>query len=74
MTTSQAKFLVVASIGITFYQALVIRRLYKSLVFGKRQFNKLHEATDYLLEIIQENDIELTEFDIIALTTISEGK
>lgn len=58
--------------GITIYQAFVIGRLLNRLKTGQRQFNKLHEISDYFLEIINENDIELTEFDLIALTAITE--
>jgi hypothetical protein len=77
MTETQVKLIrtsIMALVGISFYQAFIIRRLNNDLNRGRRQFNKLHEATEYLLEIINENDIELTEFDLIALTTISENE
>lgn len=69
-----AQSLIMTLVGITVYQAFVIRRLANELNIGERQFNKLHDAADYLLEIINENDIELTEFDLIALTSITDGK
>lgn len=77
MTETQVKFvriLIASIVSITVYQAFIISRLTKELKFGRNQFSKLHEAADYLLEIIDKNDIELTEFDLIALTAISEGK
>lgn len=77
MTETQIKIvriLIASMVGMSFYQAFVIRRLTNQLNFGRHQFYKLHEASDYLLEIIQKNEIELTEFDLIALTAISEGK
>lgn len=66
--------LIATMVGISFHQAFLIHRLNKELKIGRQQFDKLHEAADYLLEIIEQNDIELTEFDLIALTSISEGK
>lgn len=77
MTETQIKIvriLMATMVGISFYQAFVIKRLTNQLNFGRNQFNKLHEASDYLLEIINDNAIELTEFDLIALTSISQGK
>ena len=68
------RILIATIVGISFYQVYVIGRLTKELNFGRDQFNKLHEASDYLLEIIDKNDIELTEFDLIALTAISRDK
>lgn len=77
MTETQVKIiriLIATMVGITFYQAITIKRLTNRLNFGRNQFNKLHEAANYLLEVIDKNDIELTEFDLIALTAISEGE
>lgn len=77
MTETQvkiARFLIASMVGMSVYQALVIRRLTQQLNYGRFQFNKLHEAASYLLEVIDENDIELTEFDLIALTAISERR
>lgn len=77
MTETQVKIvrlLIASMIGISFYQAFVISRLTKELNFGRQQFDKLHEAANYLLEIINTHDIELTEFDLIALTAISQEK
>ena len=77
MTETQVKIvkiLIASMIGMSFYQSFVIRNLTKRLNYGREQFNKLHDAATYLLEVIEKNDIELTEFDLIALTAISEGK
>lgn len=76
MTETQLKIiriLFATMIGISVYQSYTIFRLIYKLNYGRNQFNKLHEASDYLLEIIDENDIELTEFDLIALAAISNG-
>jgi hypothetical protein len=77
MTETQVKIvrlLIAGMIGISLYQAYLIGRLTKELNFGRQQFDKARESAIYLLEIIDKNDIELTEFDLIALTAISEGK
>lgn len=77
MTETQIKLirlLLVSMAGVSFYQTLVIIGLTRRLNYGRAQFNKLHEAATYLLEVIEKNDIELTEFDLIALTAISEGR
>jgi hypothetical protein len=77
MTETQIKMgriLIAGMVGITLYQAFIIKRLTYRLNFGRNQFYKLHEIADYLLGVIDENDIQLTEFDLIALTAISEGE
>lgn len=77
MTETQLKMvrlLVVGMFSVSVYQAMVIRDLVRRLDYGREQFNKLHDGTMYLMEIIEKNDIELTEFDLIALTAITEGK
>jgi type II secretory pathway component PulK len=77
MTETQirlVRLMIASMVGMSIYQAFVIRRLTNQLNYGRAQFYRLHNASDYLLEIIQNNDIELTEFDLIALTAISEGK
>lgn len=67
--------LIVGLIGISIYQALIIIGLSRKYERGRRRFNKLHEVMEYLLEVIHENNIELTEFDQIAITAIiSEDK
>jgi hypothetical protein len=58
--------------GLSLYQALTIRRLLKNLRTGRRQFDKVKDATKYLINIIEEHGIELNEFDVIALTNIAE--
>lgn len=77
MTETQLKMvrlLVVGMMSVSVYQFLVIRDLVRRLDYGRDQFNKLHDGTMYLMEIIEKNDIELTEFDLIALTAITEGR
>ena len=77
MTENQVKIvrlLIASMVGMSIYQSIVIRRLTRQLNFGRNQFVKVHDAAMYLLEVIEKNDIELSEFDLIALTAISEGK
>jgi len=69
-----ARLMIAAMIGMSVYQSFVIMHLNKKLNYGRHQFYKLHDAANYLLKIIDENNIELTEFDLIALTAISEGR
>lgn len=77
MTEAQVKLvrlLIASMVGMSIYQSFVIMSLTRRLNYGRAQFNKLHEAATYLLEVIDKNDIVLTEFDLIALTAISEGR
>ena len=77
MTETQIKIIricIATMAGVSFYQALVIRRLINRLNYGRNQFEKLHKGTIYLLEVIEKNEIELTEFDLIALTAITESE
>lgn len=74
MSDRSIRLLLMATTGISIYQAIVILRLRKTLRIGSRQFAKLHEMTDYFVEIIGKSGIELTEFDVIALTAINEDK
>jgi hypothetical protein len=60
--------------GLSIFQALTIRRLVKEQNYGRDQFNKLHDAADYLFTVIEQNNIELTDFDLIALTAITGDK
>jgi hypothetical protein len=66
------KTLLVLMTSVTFYQALTIRRLSKEFARGQRRFNNLQEGANYLLNLLEENDIALSEFDVIALTDIVE--
>jgi hypothetical protein len=67
------KTLLVFMSSITIYQALTIRRLSKNFAIGQQRFESLQEGANYLLNILEENDVGLTEFDLIALTEIVEG-
>lgn len=68
------KFVLYGMIGMTAYQSLVIMHLNRKLNYGRNQFEKLRKGAMYLLEVINENDIELSEFDLIALAAITEGE
>jgi hypothetical protein len=46
---------------------MLIRKLAKQ----KLQYEKLCEMTGYLANMLEENGIELSEFDVIALSTIT---
>lgn len=67
-----AKFCIISMMSLSMFQALTIRNLVKNYDNGRKRFNRLHDASNYLLEIIQKHDIELTEFDLIALQSILE--
>lgn len=54
-------------------QHLIARSAHKRLNEGRANFESLKEITYYLLDVINENDIEMTEFDLIALNAICEG-
>ena len=76
-TATQVKLVktsIMFMVGITFAQALAIRRLVKAYAVGRQRFDTLHEGTVYLLDIIHENNIDMSEFDVIALTNIFEEK
>lgn len=60
-------------IGFTLFQMLTIRELVRKYEEGQRRFETLHEGTVYLLNIMEENDIDMSEFDVIALTNIFDG-
>jgi hypothetical protein len=67
------KVLLLAALGVTTIQTLRVYALKKRLQRGRQNFNILRDSTMYLVNLIAEHDIELTEFDVIALNTISEG-
>jgi len=73
-TATQVKLIqgcIVTMMGLSIFQALTIRRLVKEQDYGRNQFNKLHGAAEYLLNVIEQNNIELTDFDLIALSSIT---
>lgn len=68
------KVCVVGMMSVTIFQALTIRQMQKRLTFGRKQFDKLHEAANYILDVVvEENGVELTDFDVIALNSLLEG-
>lgn len=74
-TAAQVKFVktsIVLMMGLSIFQALTIRRMAKEFAQGQHRFNNLRDGANYLLNILEENDISLTEFDVIALTDIVE--
>lgn len=74
-TATQVKLIktsVICMMGVVFYQTLTIRRLSQEFAYGKRRFDNLHKGASYLLNVLEANDIPLTEFDVIALTDILE--
>jgi hypothetical protein len=64
---------VVGLMSITLFQALTIRQLSKEFARGQERFDNLREGANYLLGVLQENNVDLTDFDVIALTDIFEG-
>lgn len=74
-TATQVKLVrasIVALMGVSIYQALLIRKLVKNLAFGKHRFDQLRDTAEYLLDIINEHNIVLTEFDLIALSAMTK--
>lgn len=65
------KICIAAIVGISFFQSYTIARMNKDLTHGREQFNKLHGASMYLFEILERNNVELSEFDEIALTELT---
>lgn len=57
--------------GMSTYTALKALNKLKKL---SKHYETLAEATQYLAHVIEENDISLTEFDVIALQTITGQK
>lgn len=57
--------------GMSTYTALKALHKLKKL---SKHYETLAEASQYLAHVIQENDVELTEFDVIALQTITGHK
>ena len=50
--------------------AVHILRQRRKLKYARIQFNKLQETVNYLLTAMEEQGVELEEFDIMALNTI----
>lgn len=46
----------------------------KTILDQRRQYNRLASMTNYLITIIEEQGIELSEFDMIALKAILNEK
>lgn len=53
----------------TYICAMVLLR---ELIKEKRRYKNLYSFTSYFVAILEESEIELTEFDLIALQTLSE--
>lgn len=50
---------------------LLARALSRELRWQRLQYKKLYGATEYLMHIIEEEGIDLSEFDLIALEILS---
>lgn len=53
--------------GIPYTTAIYLYIEYRKL---SKRYTKLHDITTYLANIVDENDVALTEFDVIALTEL----
>jgi hypothetical protein len=60
-------------IGTNIVSYLCNASLMRQLVKEKRQYKNLHAFSHYLMAKMEENEVELTEFDLIALRTFIEG-
>lgn len=74
MSNDKAKIVIVGLSSVVIYQALTIRRQHKAINFGRNQFLKLHEMSMYVLGILERHEIEFTEFDLMAMSTLYEGQ
>ena len=76
MTELQIQMLkagLVATTGIAVVQSLKVYALKKRLRRGRSNFENRHKTALYLLSILEENNVDLSEFDVIALSAINEG-
>lgn len=70
MTESQIRLLKLALLTTTGAAAVQTLRLYglkRRYRHGKKVFLALQENAMYLLHILEENNVDLTEFDLLAL-------
>lgn len=59
-------------ISTVLYQGYVIRRLNHVLVYQHHIVNNFSEATAYMIDILEHHEVELNDFDVIALNEIFE--
>lgn len=64
------KICIFAMVGMSIFQARTISKLVKDLNHGREQFEKLHGASMYLFEVLEKNNVELSEFDEIAIAAL----
>ena len=67
------KTVALTMVGVSLVQTLTIYGLKRRLDRGRKNFNQLHESTMYLIGLLEQHGVELTEFDAIALNAINEG-
>jgi hypothetical protein len=48
-----------------------VKAVVKNLEKQKHDYKKLHNMMEYMVNIIEENEIELSEFDMVALGYLS---
>lgn len=53
--------------GITYATAIFIYVQYRKLA---KRYEKLHGITTYLVDMLEQNDVPLSEFDLIALSEL----
>ncbi len=64
---------IIAMMGISIFQSIAIRRLEGKLKRGRLRYESLKEGAEYLVTILEANQVNLTDFDVIALNNILEG-
>lgn len=57
--------LLIRQIHVTLRQAAILRT-------GRERFEKLQEGTMYILNVIEKSDIDMSEFDALALQAIMQ--
>jgi hypothetical protein len=67
-----ARVVITALIGSQIGLMFVTRSLSKDLLRYKQEYKKLYETSQYLLHILMESNVDISEFDLIALELLSE--
>lgn len=60
-------------IGTVLYQGLIIRKLSHVLLYQHHMVNTLSDGTTYLVDLLEQHEVELNDFDRIALNDIFEA-
>lgn len=71
ITKDQVHLVALISVGVCVVgQHVVAKRLVAQIDRERARYKRLNEGTQYLLSKLEENDVEISDFDLIALTAI----